>query len=104
VASVKRSLITTSPRASAGSITCTRWSRRAAKAISASVSGSMASCSIRAQLFGQRRAAGLARERDHCGPVAKSLGQCARYAGLARAIDAFKGDEQPCGSWTLSCK
>ncbi|MPN51484.1 hypothetical protein SDC9_199130 [bioreactor metagenome] len=50
-----------------------------------------------AQLFGQRRAAGLARERDHPALIAKSLGQCLDMRGLARTVDAFETDEQTLG-------
>jgi len=49
------------------------------------------------QLFGQRRATGLAREFDGAPLRAKGLGEAGDVGGFARAVDAFKGDEKSGG-------
>ena len=58
-----------------------------------------------AQALGQRRPAGLARERDLASRIAEGLGQGVDVGGLAGPINAFKGNEktghQRAPSWNL---
>ena len=50
-----------------------------------------------AQLFGQRRAAGLTRQSDYATLITKGLRQTGDVRGLARTVNAFKTDEQTLG-------
>ena len=47
-----------------------------------------------AQLLGQRGAARLARDRDFAALLPQHLGQRVDMGRLARAVDAFEGDEK----------
>ena len=48
-----------------------------------------------AQLFGQWRAAGFTRQHHFAPGAAQGVGEQCDMRGLARAIDALEGDEEP---------
>ena len=53
----------------------------------------------RADLFRQRRAAGLARHRHRPTVLAQGIGQWLDMGGFAGAVDAFKADEDTLNHW-----
>jgi hypothetical protein len=96
--SAKRSVITTSPRASAGRMVFSRWSRRAAVKSRISVSGDQRSgspSSTRRRISSAPgAAAGFAGQGDACGPGAQGFGQKPGLRGFAGTVDAFEADEK----------
>ena len=91
---MKRSHSTQSPRASAGPITCSRCSRRAANISSVSVSCVIGCVEQQlAQPLAERRAARLARRDDALAAPRAALAKPRDVRALAGAVDAFERDE-----------
>ena len=98
--SAKRSQTTQAPRSSAGRITRSRWSRRAAYISSVSVDGRPAvGGAVQHQLadgLGARRAAGLAGGDHLAGPAPRRRAtRRFSWVDLPGPLPAFEGDEPP---------